>query len=90
MDEQPGCKKTFPQCERCWITENSKWEADSMTSDGEMVIKLVSVLVPTAVLPGEINVCCTCGDLTVVGLYVSKDPNEVEFDVDPDDILRKD
>lgn len=81
-------KRIVPQCERCWIIENSKWEADSMTAEGEMVVKLTSILIPSTVIPGEVNVCHRCGDLTVVGLYVEKDEIDIYHDVDPDDIVK--
>jgi hypothetical protein len=75
--------KTYPQCERCWIKDNSRWELDGVTADGDITSKLVAVAVPIDVTLGHINVCATCGDLTVVGIYAHLEEDEVNFDVDP-------
>lgn len=88
--EMKSSKRVVPECERCWIIENSKWEADAMTADGELVVKLTSILIPSTVIPGEVHVCYRCGDLTIVGLYVEKDEDEIQYDVDPDDIVKLD
>jgi hypothetical protein len=73
----------YPQCEKCYIGENSIWEPDSVGEDGSLVAKLTSVSVPLKLEVGSINVCCTCGDVTIVGIYAEKNVDDVEFDEDP-------
>lgn len=84
MSEQ----KLYPQCEACWISENSRWEPDAVTDDGKLIAKLVAVAVPEMRLKNlEPEICVDCGDVTVVGIYVEKEDEEVNFDVDPSDVI---
>lgn len=79
-------EKTYPQCERCWIKENSRWEPDGVSETGELISKLIAVAVPEYLQLGNVNVCCTCGDVTVVGIYAEKEEEDVQYDVDPLDV----
>lgn len=60
-----------PVCERCWIEENSLWEADSVDISGNIITRLLNVTVPIQLSPGAVGDCYVCGHLTVVGIYVS-------------------
>ena len=81
---------TYPQCEMCYIAENSRWEAESVGEDGSLVSKLVAVAVPLKLSPGSINVCCECGELTIAGIYVEKDEDQVQYASDPLEITEDD
>lgn len=63
-----------PICEMCWIERNSEWEEHP---DGFDV--LVSIRQPVTVKNSGIETCCYCGDPTVVGIYIRKDPDEVNY-----------
>jgi len=65
-----------PVCERCWIEENSLWEADSVDINGNIITRLLSVTVPIQLSPGAVGDCYVCGHITVVGIYVSA--NEID------------
>ena len=72
-----------PICERCWIDENSLWEADSVDINGNIITRLISVTIPIEVSPGAVSDCYVCGRLTVVGIYMSSielDGEDIEFD----------
>lgn len=91
MSDEDGPKlMLFPQCEVCWVEENSRWEADGVSEDGKLVARLASVAVPIELTTGEVNICCTCGEITVVGIFVEKYENEVKFNVDPLDVVPDD
>jgi len=74
---------SYPQCEKCYLEDNCAWEADSVGEDGSLVSKLTSVAVPLEISTGEINVCATCGDITVVGIYSELEEEEVKYRSDP-------
>ena len=82
--------KTYPQCEVCYIKENSRWEADSVGPDGSLISKLIAVAVPLKLSPGSINVCCDCGEITVAGIYVEKDEDSAQYDSEPLEIHEDD
>lgn len=65
---------TQPQCERCWIEENSIWE--SLPGGGEV---LKSIRFPVRITEPEIKQCAVCGELTISGIFVRKDPKEVNY-----------
>jgi hypothetical protein len=72
-----------PVCERCWIDENSLWEADSVDISGNIITRLISVTVPIELSPGAVADCYVCGRLTVVGIYMSSielDGEDIELD----------
>lgn len=82
--------KVYPQCEKCWIQENSRWEPDGVSQDGKLVTRLTGIMVPYSMTTGKVNVCCICGELTVVGIYVEKEEDEVMFDSEPLNISPED
>lgn len=61
-----------PICEKCWISENSLWEPESVDSAGRINTRLISVNIPIRLTPGTVNDCYMCDQLTVVGIYVSE------------------
>ena len=74
-----------PLCERCWIDENSLWEADSVDIQGNIITRLLSVTVPIHLSPGAVNECYICNKITVVGIYTSVDNidgDEIDLDQD--------
>lgn len=76
-------KSIYPQCEVCWIEENSKWEPDSVSDDGKLIARLTGIALPMNPEVGSVNICCTCGNMTVVGIYVEKFEDEIQHNVDP-------
>jgi hypothetical protein len=44
---------------------------------------MTAVAVPQFLQLGKVNVCATCGEVTVVGLYRELEEDEVQYDVDP-------
>ena len=79
--------RVYPQCEICWVDENSEWEADGVTADGKLVARIKAIAIPLDLEPGTVHACCSCGELTVVGIFVDKNPEDVKFDIDPKDIV---
>jgi hypothetical protein len=71
-----------PQCELCWIQENSVWEPDSVDERGNIITRLVNVSVPLNLSPGAVCECITCGKVTVVGIYVPLEPNYTDQEQD--------
>lgn len=59
---------THPKCEACWI-------ADSATVDGSGYIE--SIRAPTRVVDPDLELCCFCGNPTLVGIYVRADRAEL-------------
>jgi hypothetical protein len=87
LDERK--QDAYPQCEVCWIKENSRWEPDGVSENGNLVSRLTAVAVPLNVNSGEVNICCTCGEITVIGIYVEKYEDEVAFGINPFDIVEE-
>jgi hypothetical protein len=73
----------YPQCEVCFIKENSKWELESVGDDGSVISRLAAIAVPEFLLPGSVHKCCTCGEVTIAGIYVDKDEDEVIYLSEP-------
>jgi hypothetical protein len=67
-----------PQCELCWIRENSEWEPDGVDENGNISTRLITVSVPLNLTPGAVCECITCGRVTIAGIYITLD------DVDDD------
>jgi hypothetical protein len=68
---------THPCCERCWINEEGgKWEP--ISGDGEMQI-LVEVRRPALLKNHEVEQCALCGEPTIFGCYIRRDPATVPF-----------
>lgn len=78
--------KAYPQCESCYIKENSIWEPESVGDDGSLVSKLIAVTVPEEISTGQINVCAMCGDITVIGIFAEMEDDDVQYEVDPLDV----
>lgn len=66
-------------CESCWLVENTRWEPESMDENGRIMLRLTGVGMPQIVPSETVEVCCMCGELTVVGIYVLRDPEEVPY-----------
>jgi hypothetical protein len=73
----------YPQCEVCYIAENSKWEPESVGDDGSLVSKLIAIAVPLRLSPGSVHACCTCGELTIAGIFTEKNEDEISYDSGP-------
>lgn len=82
MSDEPALK-LYPQCEVCWIKENARWEPEGVSEEGKIVARLTAISIPLELTPGEIHICCECGEITIVGLFVEKYPYEVKHDVGP-------
>lgn len=79
--------KLYPQCEACWIRDNSRWEPEGVSDSGQLIAKLVAIAVPEMRLKNMTpEVCVDCGDVTVVGIYIEKE-GIVNYDVDPSDVV---
>ncbi len=67
-------------CEACWIQERGTWEPFGFDDDGQELSKLVSVITPVRVVdpdaPPTVELCCYCGSLTIMGIYVRHDPED--------------
>ncbi len=74
---------SYPCCEKCWIKDNSRWEPDGVSEEGQLISKMTAIAVPQFLQLGSVNVCATCGEVTVVGLYRELEEDEVQYDVDP-------
>lgn len=66
-------------CEMCWLSEHARWEPESMDDTGSLIMRLIGVDVPQKINNGEVDICCTCGSLTVSGIYEFKERSEVFF-----------
>lgn len=66
-------------CESCWLVENTKWEPESIDENGRVFVRLVGVGMPATLGTDAVEICCMCGELTVVGIYVLRDPEVVPF-----------
>jgi hypothetical protein len=71
--------KVVSQCERCYIKDNSKWEPESVGEDGSLVSKLIAVAMPVTLETGKIYVCADCGEITVVGIFVEMEEEDINF-----------
>lgn len=69
----------FAVCEECWLSTHSKWEPESIDSTGNILIKLVGIEVPQKTNTGSVEVCCSCGSITVAGIFEMKNPKTVNF-----------
>lgn len=71
--------ETFPICEKCWLDENTYWEPEGVDEDGMIISKLTKIALPGDLELGKVQTCCMCADITVVGLYVERDPETVPY-----------
>ncbi len=74
--------KAYPQCEKCYLEFNTQWEPESVGDDGSLISKLIAVTVPESLETGQINVCARCGDITIVGIYVNMEDDEVQYEAE--------
>jgi hypothetical protein len=72
-------KKPMALCERCWLFETTKWEPQSVDEHGRAYIKIVGVALPPRISNPSVDECCMCGEITVVGIYVMRDPEMVPY-----------
>ena len=54
------------------------------------ISKLVAIAVPDDIGTGLVNICATCGDITIVGIYSEIDENDIKFDEKPLNTTRYD
>ena len=85
----------FPICERCWISENSSWEADSVGTNGDIVTRLTKIAIPLSLEPGTVHSCVLCDKVTIVGLFIDfeeldKVIDSTDDEEDEDDELEDD
>jgi hypothetical protein len=64
---------THPLCEACWISENTYEEVDN---PGVTQVRMPVRLIATEC---ALETCCMCGFPTIMGIYVRRDPAEVNF-----------
>jgi hypothetical protein len=53
-----------------------------MDENGRIMLRLTGVGMPETVGTQTVEVCCMCGELTVVGIYVLRDPDVVPYPAD--------
>ena len=74
----------LPICEACWITERSNWDVESVDDKGRVCARLINIEIPKDISSsGSINICCMCGDITIVGIHIKRSLDDVPH-VDPD------
>lgn len=66
-------------CESCWLAENTRWEPESIDEQGRIMLRLAGVNMPDMLRSVSVEVCCMCGELTIVGIYVLRDPEIVPY-----------
>lgn len=79
MSEASTSVMAMAVCESCFLSDHTRWEPESMDQTGSIIMKLIGVDVPIKVNNGSVEVCCTCGGLTVSGIYELKSKDEVDF-----------
>jgi hypothetical protein len=70
MSDEEGHGWTHPQCERCWLGQNTK-----VVNDHDLSVRL-----PVRMKDPEVEYCCWCGALTIFGVYVRQDPQGLVCD----------
>lgn len=75
----------FPICERCWIGENSSWEADSVGTNGDIVTRLTKIAIPLSLDPGTVHSCVLCDKVTIVGLFIDFEELDKVIDTSDDE-----
>jgi hypothetical protein len=69
-------------CETCWLKDHARWEPESMSDGGDILMRLTGVDVPIKVNTGSVEVCTSCGRITVAGIFELQDPKVVFFTTD--------
>jgi len=68
-------------CEVCWLKDHAKWEPESMDDSGNILMRLSGVDIPQIIHVGSVEVCCSCGQITVCGIYEMVDPKTVTHNI---------
>lgn len=65
-------------CERCYISQRGEF---AVGPDGPM---LTGIQIPVQITGSHRTVgpCCFCGELTIMGIFVRRDPGEVNCEGD--------
>lgn len=66
-------------CEMCWLIDHTDWEPESMTQEGQIVMRLTGVDVPEKVNTETVDICSMCGNITIAGIYELRDPQTVNY-----------
>jgi hypothetical protein len=66
-------------CERCWLSDNTKWEPESIDMTGNILLRLVGVNTPTKLCSGNVDVCGMCGSITIAGIYDLREKDDLPF-----------
>lgn len=72
-------KRPMALCELCFLDDHTRWEPQSMDSQGQILMRLVSVDVPEKVNTESVETCCMCGSITIAGIFEMMNPLEVYF-----------
>ena len=72
-------KRHMALCELCFLDDHTRWEPQSMDSQGQILMRLVSVDVPEKVNTESVETCCMCGSITIAGIFEMMNPLEVYF-----------
>jgi len=66
-------------CETCYLEEHTNWEPESVNEYGNILVRLKNVEVPEKVNTGNVEICFSCGNLTVAGIYELKDLSSIHY-----------
>lgn len=69
----------MPVCEVCWIQEHAKWEPESIDDTGNILMRLKGVDVPQKVNTGSVEMCSSCGKITIAGIFELRDTQVVMY-----------
>lgn len=58
-----------PVCEKCWLKEHTHWEPESVDDTGNILFRLKGVDVPIKYNTGQVETCCSCGEITISGIF---------------------
>lgn len=66
-------------CEACWISEEGQFEVlpEGDPHAGQMI--LAGVRTPVITKGSPLEQCCECGSPTIIGIYVRRNPDLVQF-----------
>lgn len=68
-----------PICEACWIQENGEWEFYGVTETGALQTVLKHVRMPVLKMSRSLEICCMCGEITIMGIWIRRNPDTVPF-----------
>ena len=72
-------KRPMAFCELCFLDDHTTWEPESMDDQGQIMMRLVKVDVPSKVNTDTVETCCMCGAITIAGIFEMVDPQKVYF-----------